>query len=93
VVKSFNQQDELYGGGTIEMWSLDSSDSGPGETPALDLTNECSDAAHSPCPPGFVDIVGNLSVPGVQNTVGKTIADQLEEHNRSVSPRPYPEAW
>jgi phosphatidylinositol-3-phosphatase len=51
------------------------------ETPALDLTNECSDAAHSPCPPGFVDIVGNLSIPAASNTVGKTIADQLAERN------------
>jgi hypothetical protein len=54
------------------------------ETPALDLTNECPDPAHTdPCPPGLVSIKGNLSIPAARNTVGKTIADQLAEHNKS----------
>jgi len=54
------------------------------ETPALDLTNECPDPAHTdPCPPGLVSIKGNLSIPAAGNTVGKTIADQLAEHGKS----------
>jgi phosphatidylinositol-3-phosphatase len=46
------------------------------ETPAIDLTNECSTA---PCPPGLIDINGTLSIRKAPNTIGKTIADQLAE--------------
>lgn len=42
------------------------------ETPALDLTNECT----APCPPGLISIDGS-SIPAAKDTVGKSIADQL----------------
>lgn len=58
------------------------------ETPAIDLTNECSGAA--PCSPGLIDIDGKMSVPAAKNTVGKTIADQLAE--RGVSWKSYQES-
>ena len=48
-------------------------------TPAIDLTNECPGA--SPCPPGLIDIDGVLSLNAAPNTIGKTIADQLAEHD------------
>ena len=51
-------------------------------TPAIDLTNECP-AGTNPCPPGFNDIDGVKSVPAAANTAGKTIADQLAEHDLS----------
>jgi hypothetical protein len=44
-------------------------------TPAIDCTNEG--------PPCLWDIDGVKSVDAAQNTVGKTIADQLVEHGRS----------
>ena len=54
------------------------------ETPALDLTNECPDPASTdPCPPGLISITGNLSIPAAPHTIGKTIADQLAERNKS----------
>ena len=46
------------------------------ETPVVDHTNECSP---SPCNPGLIDINGVIGVRAVQNTNGKTIADQLAE--------------
>lgn len=51
------------------------------ETPAIDLTNECPST--SPCPPGLIDIDGVTSIRAAADTVGKTIADQLAEHNRT----------
>jgi hypothetical protein len=54
------------------------------ETPAIDLTNECPDpSTQDPCPPGLIDIDGVKSIPAAPNTIGKTIADQLAEHNRT----------
>lgn len=54
------------------------------ETPAIDLTNECPDPSTAdPCPPGLIDIDGFASIPAAANTIGKTIADQLAEHNRT----------
>ena len=46
-------------------------------TPATDATNECSPA----CPPGLISIDGR-SIPAASGIVGKTIGDQLAEHNR-----------
>ncbi len=46
------------------------------ETPAIDTTNETSG------PPGEIDINGTLGYPAAK-TVGKTIADQLNEHGMS----------
>src|ERR1700687_5213669 len=40
-------------------------------TPAIDFTNEASD------PKGTIHIDGYLSIPAVQNTIGRSIADQL----------------
>src|SRR6202158_5446118 len=40
-------------------------------TPAIDFTNEASD------PKGTINIDGYLSIPAVQNTIGRSIADQL----------------
>jgi hypothetical protein len=51
------------------------------ETPAIDLTNECPST--SPCPPGLIDVEGKKSFRAADNTVGKTIADQLAESNQS----------
>ena len=58
------------------------------ETPALDLTNECS----GPCPPGLISIDGS-SIPAAKGTVGKSIADQLvatglswKSYQESLSP-------
>lgn len=54
------------------------------ETPAIDLTNECpSPDTADPCPPGLIDIDGVTSIKAAANTVGKTIADQLAEHNHT----------
>jgi hypothetical protein len=54
------------------------------ETPAIDLTNECpSPDTADPCPPGLIDIDGVTSIKAAPDTVGKTIADQLAEHNRT----------
>jgi len=54
------------------------------ETPAIDLTNECpSPDTTDPCPPGLIDIDGVTSIKAAPGTVGKTIADQLAEHNRT----------
>jgi len=54
------------------------------ETPAIDLTNECPNAPQvDPCPPGLIDIDGTRSIPAAPHTVGKTIADQLAERNKS----------
>jgi hypothetical protein len=51
-------------------------------TPAIDVSNECPDPATTdPCPPGLIDIDGS-SIPAAP-TVGKMIADQLVENNRS----------
>ena len=53
-------------------------------TPAIDLTNECPDPTTTdPCPPGLIDIDGTISIPAAANTIGKTIADQLAERNKS----------
>jgi len=55
-----------------------------GETPAIDLTNECpSPDTTDPCPPGLIDIDGVTSIKATPNTIGKTIADQLAEHHRT----------
>ena len=51
------------------------------ETPAIDFTNECP--ATAPCPPGLIDLNGTLWFRPANNTVGKTIADQLAEHGMS----------
>jgi hypothetical protein len=54
------------------------------ETPAIDLTNECpSPDTTDPCPPGLIDIDGLTSIKAAPGTTGKTIADQLAEHNRT----------
>jgi len=54
------------------------------ETPAIDLTNECpSPDTTDPCPPGLIDIDGVTSIKATPNTVGKTIADQFAERNRT----------
>jgi len=54
------------------------------ETPAIDLTNECpSPDTTDPCPPGLIEIDGVTSIKATPNTVGKTIADQLAERNRT----------
>jgi hypothetical protein len=45
LVKSLSQQDrrlELYGGGTVEMWSLDSSDAGRGRAYAVVVVDEAA---------------------------------------------------
>jgi hypothetical protein len=47
------------------------------ETPAYDFTNETQG------PPGTINIDGVQSIPAASNTVGKTIADQLDAHHRS----------
>jgi len=52
------------------------------ETPAIDLTNECPSATN-PCPPGLIDIDGTKWIPAAENTIGKTIGDQLAERDRS----------
>src|SRR6516164_8736811 len=49
------------------------------ETPAIDTTNECPNTA--PCPPGLISIDGS-SIPAASNIVGKSIGDQLAEHDR-----------
>ena len=48
-------------------------------TPAVDDVNECPST--SPCPPGQISIDGS-SIPAASSIVGKSIADQLVEHNR-----------
>ncbi|HEY4053494.1 MAG TPA: alkaline phosphatase family protein [Terriglobales bacterium] len=54
------------------------------ETPAIDLTNECPNPdTTDPCPPGLIDIDGVTSIKAAPGTIGKTIADQLAEHNRT----------
>lgn len=53
-----------------------------GETPAIDLTNECPTSVN-PCPPGLIDIDGVMRIPAAPNTAGKTIADQLAEKGMS----------
>jgi hypothetical protein len=54
------------------------------ETPAIDLTNECpSPDTTDPCPPGLIDIDGVTSIKAAPGTVGKTVADQLAEHNHT----------
>ncbi|HUZ90778.1 MAG TPA: alkaline phosphatase family protein [Methylocella sp.] len=47
------------------------------ETPAIDFTNETQGV------PGEINIDGVTSIPAASNIVGKTIADQLDEHNGS----------
>jgi hypothetical protein len=49
------------------------------ETPAIDTTNECPNTA--PCPPGLISIDGS-SIPAASKIVGKSIGDQLAEHDR-----------
>ena len=46
-------------------------------TPAIDFTNETQG------PPGEYNIDGTASFPGLNNIIGKTIADQLVAHSRS----------
>ena len=48
------------------------------ETPIVDHTNECSPV---PCTPGLIDVNGSIGFRASPNTTGKTIADQLAEHN------------
>lgn len=53
------------------------------ETPALDLTNECPvpPPPGQTCSPGLISIDGS-SIPAASNIVGKSIGDQLSEHDR-----------
>lgn len=46
-------------------------------TPAIDYTNETSG------PPGEININGVMSIPAAENTLGKTIGDQLVDANKS----------
>jgi hypothetical protein len=53
-------------------------------TPAIDSTNECPDPTNvDPCPPGLISIDGIQSIPAANNTLGKSIADQLAAEGRS----------
>src|SRR6516165_3266851 len=55
---------------------------GPPPSTNLDTpntTNECPNTA--PCPPGLISIDGS-SIPAASNIVGKSIGDQLAEHDR-----------
>ena len=50
-------------------------------TPTIDTTNECPNPPQS-CPPGLISIDGG-SISAADNTVGKTIADQLAAEGRN----------
>jgi len=51
-------------------------------TPVVDTTNECPNPPNA-CPPGLISIDGIQSIPAADNTLGKSIADQLAAEGRS----------